>query len=212
MNTNTLTAGIIVVSNYLDVTAWHNVVSISNSVNVVSAIESNSITSGALIVNGGVGIGGNVYVGRNLRTSNFLISNSTINSINTTGALSVGRLNLSTGGFITVGSIYSTNAVVTSDYRIKSNVRALDGNVTVSKLNPVQYYNLSTKKDEFGFLAHEVQQIFPDLVVNEKDGEHLQAMNYTGLIGLIVKEIQTLKKENIEIREELKNIKEKINM
>jgi hypothetical protein len=34
------------------------------------------------------------------------------------------------------------------------------------------------------------------LVDGEKDGESLQSVNYTELIGLIVKEIQDLKQEN----------------
>jgi len=44
-----------------------------------------------------------------------------------------------------------------------------------------------------GFVAHEVQQIFPFLVNGEKDGEELQTLNYSGLIPLLIKEIKDLK-------------------
>jgi hypothetical protein len=47
---------------------------------------------------------------------------------------------------------------------------------------------------DMGFLAHEVQEIFPFLVSGEKDGERNQSLNYNGFIALLVKEIQDLKK------------------
>jgi hypothetical protein len=51
----------------------------------------------------------------------------------------------------------------------------------------------------FGFIAHEVQELFPFLVTGEKDGEIIQSINYNGFIPLVVKEIQSLKKINDEI-------------
>ena len=56
------------------------------------------------------------------------------------------------------------------------------------------YYNKNSKYNEFGFLAHEVEEKFPFLVRGEKDGEEIQTMNYIGLIALLTKEIQELKK------------------
>ena len=52
---------------------------------------------------------------------------------------------------------------------------------------------ISGKKD-LGFIAHEVQDVFPNLVDGEKDGENYQSLNYNGLIAVLVKEIQDLKK------------------
>jgi hypothetical protein len=46
-----------------------------------------------------------------------------------------------------------------------------------------------------GFIAHELQEQFPSLVSGEKDDKDYQSVNYTGLIALLVKEIQDLKKE-----------------
>jgi hypothetical protein len=53
-----------------------------------------------------------------------------------------------------------------------------------------------------GFIAHELQTQFPFLVNGEKDGKDYQSVNYLGLIGLLVKETQELKKqmENLETR------------
>ena len=46
-----------------------------------------------------------------------------------------------------------------------------------------------------GFIAHEVQELFPFLVSGEKDGPQNQAINYTGLIPLLVKEVRELKQQ-----------------
>ena len=61
-------------------------------------------------------------------------------------------------------------------------------------VKPVHYTNIVTHKHDIGFLAHELQNEFPYLVSGEKDGPETQALNYQGLIGVLVKEIQELKK------------------
>ena len=89
----------------------------------------------------------------------------------------------------------------TSDYRIKSNVSKLtDTSFTLDLLNPVFYYNEKSGKNDIGFIAHELQEQFPFLVNGEKDGEKYQSVNYIGLIGVLVKEVQMLKEKikNIE--------------
>jgi hypothetical protein len=72
-------------------------------------------------------------------------------------------------------------------------------------LKPVKYFNTKTNHDEIGFIAHEVQEVFPFLVNGEKDGEKNQTLNYIGLIGVLVKEIQDLKKEVKELKEKIAN-------
>jgi hypothetical protein len=52
-----------------------------------------------------------------------------------------------------------------------------------------------------GFIAHEVQDLFPFLVTGVKDGSEIQTLNYNGFIALLVKEVQDLKKENIRLKE-----------
>ena len=91
----------------------------------------------------------------------------------------------------------------TSDYRFKNNVQPIDPNKTVDDLRPVEY-DLSSGTHDMGFIAHEVQDIFPFLVNGEKDNETLQSLNYNGFIALLVKEIQVLK-------ERIKNLEDKMN-
>jgi hypothetical protein len=93
-----------------------------------------------------------------------------------------------------VSGIIRGTLSVPSDYRIKTDIVPLTNQQTLDDLRPYQYYNQHTKKTEFGFLAHELQEIFPGLVQGEKDDPHgLQSVNYVGLIALLVKEIQELK-------------------
>ena len=54
-----------------------------------------------------------------------------------------------------------------------------------------------------GFIAHELQKEFPYLVTGEKDGEEIQTVNYISLIPLLVKEIQFLKREINQIKQNL---------
>jgi len=96
-------------------------------------------------------------------------------------------------------SAVSFNA--TSDYRIKENVLNLrndylnKSNFTVDNLRPVTYTNKLSGKQDMGFIAHELQEHYPFLVSGEKDGAENQSVNYTGLIALLVKEIQELKQD-----------------
>jgi hypothetical protein len=99
-----------------------------------------------------------------------------------------------------------------SDYRIKENVASLtETSHTVDRLRPVHYYNTQSKKEDMGFIAHEIQEEFPFLVLGEKDGVEMQSVNYAGLIGLLVKEIQLLKERVTGQEDVIRLIQSKLN-
>ena len=93
------------------------------------------------------------------------------------------------------GNVYATSYSSASDYRIKKNVQLLDERFTIDDLKPVHYLNTKTGKQDIGLIAHELQEIFPELVNGKKDDEELQAINYIGLIPILIKEIQELKRK-----------------
>ena len=66
-------------------------------------------------------------------------------------------------------------------------------------------YNKDKPMDDIGFIAHEVQEQIPFLVEGEKDGEKTQTVNYMALVGLLIKEIQELKKE-VKVLKQLKGV------
>ena len=104
---------------------------------------------------------------------------------------------------VLTGAVSGTSFSTTSDYRIKTDVISLSDSFTIDNLNPITYFNLNTKKQDIGLIAHEVQEWYPCLVNGEKDGDTMQSVNYTGLIPVLIKEIQMLK-------ERIKTIEEKI--
>ena len=122
-------------------------------------------------------------------------SGATITS-NTTGILITGNLTVT-------GTINGT-VIPPSDYRIKDVIEPLNSSYTVDNLKPIKYTNKNSGKEEIGFLAHEVQELFPCLVTGEKDGPDIQTLNYIGLIGVLTKEIQNLKAEVAELKNKIK--------
>jgi hypothetical protein len=113
--------------------------------------------------------------------------------------------NLYVGNNISIsGRSSATSFETESDYRIKANVQSLiDTSFTVDLLKPVTYINKKLNRQDIGFIAHEVQEHIPFLVRGNKDDNELQSINYNGIIGLLTKEIQELKKQNNLILERL---------
>ena len=91
--------------------------------------------------------------------------------------------------------IYGWISYNTSDYRIK-NIKTLDETYTIDNIRPISYANISTNAESNGVVAHELQDYFPFLVNGEKDGEKMQSVDYRGLIGILIHEIQQLKKRH----------------
>ena len=134
-------------------------------------------------------------------TSSSNISNISFAGSND-GTNNILTISSGTGGanVIISGQVQATSFYATSDYRIKENVHQLDNTFIIDNLNPVTYINKLSGKQDIGFIAHEVEEIFPQLVSGIKDGEDNQTLNYQGLIAVLVKEIQELKKR-VEILE-----------
>jgi hypothetical protein len=162
-----------------------NGISINNrAVSTVTSI--NFMTGGTIATNGGVITTG----GGRIDTQGGRIDTQG-------GAINTGNGTITTTGQITAGS-FNTG----SDYRIKKNIQPLNEMITIDNLKPIEY-DLSGGSHDMGFLAHEVQEIFPFLVTGEKDGEKIQTLNYNGFIALLVKEVQDLKTENRELKERM---------
>jgi hypothetical protein len=93
-----------------------------------------------------------------------------------------------------------------SDYRIKDHITSLSATPnlpTLDRLRPVMYYNRLLNKNEYGFIAHEVQEVFPNLVAGNKDDEHYQSIHYTPMFALLVNEVKEMKREIAELRKKL---------
>jgi len=79
-----------------------------------------------------------------------------------------------------IGNIYNAGLTNTqyntsSDYRLKENIAPMTGALTkIALLKPCTYTWKSTQADGQGFIAHELQEVFPDAVCGEKDAVDAQ--------------------------------------
>lgn len=102
--------------------------------------------------------------------------------------------NISNGNSSADSSItYSGGILTASDYRLKSNVQQLQDE-TVDNLQPVKFTFKNSQQETFGLIAHELEENYPFLVDGEKDGSHYQTVNYNGLLGVLVHELQLIRK------------------
>lgn len=93
------------------------------------------------------------------------------------------------------GSFASNPQLSASDYRIKTNVQTLDETHILDNLRPVRYYQTQIARNDIGFIAHELQEHYPDLVEGEKDGDNMQSVDYNGILALLINEVQRLKED-----------------
>jgi hypothetical protein len=102
--------------------------------------------------------------------------------------------------------IVSTSAVsynTTSDYRLKENISPIVNSLDrVMQLKPSKFNWVETGEESEGFIAHELQEIFPYAVAGEKDAIYSstgnikpQSVDYGRITPLLVKAIQELKAE-----------------
>jgi hypothetical protein len=92
------------------------------------------------------------------------------------------------------GSIRCIGVNNVSDYRIKENVRDIRDAPTMTELRGAHYYNTLTSKYEYGFIAHEVAEKYPELIYGAKDHEtELQSVDYRSMFAILARDIQELK-------------------
>jgi hypothetical protein len=89
----------------------------------------------------------------------------------------------------------------TSDYRIKTEITDFNALTIIENLKPKKFKIGNATQKSIGFIAHELQEFYPQAVHGEKDAEDAnkkpiyQGVDYSQLTGLLVKAIQELKQE-----------------
>ena len=92
------------------------------------------------------------------------------------------------------GTIKTVGMNSVSDYRIKHNICELPRDKNVDGLRPVMYLNRLTGREEYGFLAHELQGVFPEMVIGDKDDPNgYQTIQYEQLFAIFIAEIKKLR-------------------
>ena len=161
-----------------------------------TCIGQGSNMSGSGILSNSTAIG----YGATITNSNQIVLGTTAETVYIPSTLTASPYALQVDGSVNIVGVCNAGSFnPPSDYRIKDIIEhiTLDKDeYIIDNLKPVKYFNNLTKNVEIGFIAHEVQEIFPYLVIGEKDATELQRLNYNSLLGILVKEIQNLKTRN----------------
>lgn len=188
-----------------------------SSENPLLISSSTGSTLFTILQNGNVGVGttspsakvdiwGNLNVGTSSIPTLFVSSALSRVSIATTSSLytlTVGNASTSgvvarfqnSSGYCDINPT-TTSLTCTSDARLKKNIVTLDASTTLENLNKLHAvtYNWNTEDNassaHAGFIAQEVQPLFPDLVATDESG--LLSVSYSGFIPYLVQAVKTL--------------------
>jgi hypothetical protein len=156
-------------------------------------------SSGVVTITGTV-TATNVYAGSVSGTT------GTFGSIGS-GAINANGIVSSTGVNVTGDISYTGVLTDTSDRRLKHDIKPLPFNSAMEKLmlmKPVQFrMNDRPDRVEWGFVAQDVEQLFPNLVFTANDALGTKTLNYIGMIAPMVQGMQELQKENDDLRKRL---------
>jgi hypothetical protein len=103
----------------------------------------------------------------------------------------------------------------TSSIRFKSDVTSIDGESRkLHDLRPVRFVykpgvDDGTKMTQFGLIAEEVAESFPELLVRDERGEPW-TVRYHLLVPLLVAEVQRLERERVRRDQELLELRERL--
>ena len=95
-----------------------------------------------------------------------------------------------------------------SDINFKENIQVVDNALDkVMSLRGVSFDWKESKETSFGVIAQEVEQVFPELV----RGGSPKAVNYNGLVGILIESIKEMKQEIISLNEDIQSLKKSLN-
>ncbi len=103
-----------------------------------------------------------------------------------------------TGGANVTGTLTaSTDVTVSSDERLKKDVKTIDNALDkVDQLRGVEFTRIEGGERQIGVIAQEVEKVIPEVV---KDGA-FKSVSYGNLVGLLIEAIKELKAEIKEIK------------
>ena len=126
---------------------------------------------------------------KNIDTESITTTHLTVRTI-------INTYNIFAENFISTKYLFVRNNYVTSDKRLKENIKNISQNDKDKVLQLVpKTYNMiddENKSKRYGLIAQEVEELYPELV--SKDNKGMKAINYIELIPLLLEQIKELKK------------------
>jgi len=187
-------------------TIFENNIEVQNNIIIDgSANISLDLTVGGAVDASSVTIMNNLTVGGNVDISNTIyvdVSNERIGIKN-----SVPEYELDVSGDIhCTGTLFAD-----SDLNVKKNIVLLNNVLNkISKLNGYYYHKIGEEEDSLkhiGVIAQEVEKEYPELISNNTD---IKSVNYDGLNAILIESVKELVKENITIKTELEEMKDRL--
>ena len=163
--------------------------------------------------------------------TSFVIANSSYPGMALTSGSSYNSMYMLWAG----GDAFSIGSWVSSDLQLKNNISALDGKLMLSKImnldgkkykfknneeldqvyknnnigndDSEKSYKLTNlpKGERYGFIAQEIEKEFPELVSTDKT-TNLKAIDYDGMIPILLQSIKEQQKMIIQLQEQLNSI------
>jgi len=189
--------------------------------------ESNAVNSG-ITLNPGSYSSLRMYLCNNIGYVTRGGANTQGISINQTGSIGI-RTNPSTNSLIALnvnGAIYASyNNFTGSDKRLKENIKKLSNNEIAFDSISSYSYNYKIKQNtsksdissysedievidartSFGFIAQEVQKVYPELVIENENG--LLAINYDGFIPILWEANKEMVRTIADMQKEIEQLK-----
>jgi hypothetical protein len=201
-----------------NISATTNNTIFTQSVNVLASecISGNQETG--ILVRGSNTVGGSTFLDfmRGENTAASATNNKKTFRINQGGVFEIVNNAYSTVILsLTDAGVLSTPGGGTSDIRTKTNIEYIDGDYTpfINKLKPVRFeFNGNIGVKRHGFIAQDVLEIKPDLVLGDGDNEKgTYGLDYDGILSLTVKSLQEANSKIKSLEEEITNIKALLN-
>ena len=117
------------------------------------------------------------------------------NNLNTAPTVMSFQYNSSAVGSIT-RTTTTTSYNITSDYRLKEDLKTINGLDIVNKIKVYDYKWKSEDTRMDGVMAHELAEVLPYAVTGVKDGEQMQSVDYSKIVPVMV---QAIKEEDTKI-------------
>ena len=184
---------------------------VTGSSTLAVRVSGSTALTGSLLVSGSTTLSGSVLIA----TSSIVQDNNLpgVLSYNTSsGVVSYTTGSLGGGGgggpFVQTGSFYATSNDIqitgslsatsiteTSALRYKKDIEVMDSQLDIIySLRPVDFTWRESDEEDKGFIAEEVQLLYPEFVTLNDDGT-TQGIKYSKLVSVLVKSVQELKDE-----------------
>ncbi|MEK7553382.1 MAG: tail fiber domain-containing protein, partial [Patescibacteria group bacterium] len=125
---------------------------------------------------------------------------STRMSILSNGNVGIGMTDPSVALDVTGDIEYTGTITDVSDIRLKENIKPIDGALDkLLTLDGVSFNMIGDDRRNLGFIAQEVQKVFPE-AISVMDGAGHLGLDYTQMIPPIIEGIKELKAENESLK------------